>query len=186
MPVDRLRALVAAGADAVQLRDKSLDDRSLLAFARAAVEALRPTGATVIVNDRVDIALAAGAGGVHLGNDDLPVAAARALAPDLLIGGTCRSHAAVLQARAAGASYVGVGPVFVTTSKDGLPDPLGLDGLAAATGVLPVIAIAGITAARVPAVLAAGAHGVAVLGAVSHAGDPPRATKEIASALAAA
>ncbi|MFC7494884.1 MULTISPECIES: thiamine phosphate synthase [unclassified Nocardioides] len=186
VPVDLLGALVAAGVGAIQVRDKSLDDRSLLAFVTAAVEAVRPAGGLLIVNDRVDVALAAGADGVHLGAEDLPVRAARALAPDLVIGATCRSRAAVLEARAAGASYAGVGPVFATSSKAGLPEPLGVDGLASVTGVLPVVAIAGITAERVPAVIAAGAHGVAVLGAVSRAPDPCQAAKEIAAALPAA
>jgi len=186
VPTSLLRALVAAGVDAIQVRDKSADDRTIVGFAIAAIEAVRPLGALVIVNDRVDIALAAGADGVHLGEHDLPVRTARRLAPGLLIGATCRSRDAVEAAREEGASYAGVGPVFPSTTKAGLPDPLGLPGIAAAAGVLPVVAVSGITAARVPEVLRAGAHGVAVVAAVSRAPDPPTAAKEIASALRAA
>ncbi|MBO9522803.1 MAG: thiamine phosphate synthase [Nocardioidaceae bacterium] len=186
VPVPGLLALAEAGVEAVQVRDKDADDRALLAFATAAVAALRPLGVRVILNDRVDLALAAGADGVHLGAQDLPVSAARALAPTLLIGATCRSRAAAVAAAREGADYAGVGPVFATTSKAGLPAPLGVEGLAEVTGVLPVVAIAGIDAGRVPAVLAAGAHGVAVLGAVTNAADPPTAAREIAAALRAA
>ena len=179
VPVVSLRAIVAEGVDAIQVRDKSADDRTLLEFARA----VRSLGICVIVNDRVDIALASGADGVHLGAADLPVAAARRLAPGLMIGATCRSRDDAVAARDAGASYVGVGPVFESTTKTDLPSPLGLSGLAAVGGALPMIAIAGITAARVPAVLSAGAHGVAVVAAVSEAPDPPAAAREFASAL---
>ena len=89
VPTTLLRALVLAGVDAIQVRDKAADDRTLLAFATAAVEAVRPLRARVIVNDRLDVALAAGADGVHLGSSDLPVSVARALAPDLMVGATC-------------------------------------------------------------------------------------------------
>jgi len=186
VPTALLCALVAEGVDAIQVRDKAVDDRTLLAFARAVVSAVRPLGARVVVNDRVDVAIAADADGVHLGASDLPVSVARSLAPRLLIGATCRSYDEAVAARAAGASYAGVGPVFESTTKVDLPTPLEIAGLAEVTGVLPVVAIAGITARRVPAVLAAGAHGVAVMAAVSRAPDPCAAAREIASALRAA
>lgn len=183
VPLALLTALVAAGVDAVQIRDKDATDRELLAFARATVDALRPFQATVMINDRIDLALAAGAGGVHLGASDLPVDVARRIAPDLLIGATCRNLDQVRAAATGGADYAGVGPVHATATKAGLPDPLGPDGLAAATGILPVIAVGGIDLDRIPAVLSAGAHGVAVFGGVSRAPDPPTAAKEIATAL---
>jgi len=183
VPTSLLCTLISAGVDAVQVRDKAADDRTLLAFTRAAVEAVRPLGARVVVNDRVDVALAADADGVHLGATDLPLSVVRDLAPRLMVGATCRSYHDAVQARAAGAAYAGVGPVFESTTKTDLPDPLGLHGLTAATGVLPVVAVAGVTASLVPAILAAGAHGVAVAAAVSRAPDPPAAAREIASAL---
>jgi thiamine-phosphate pyrophosphorylase len=171
--------------DAVQVRAKQLDDRELLDFTREVVATVRPLGATVIVNDRLDVALAAGADGVHLGLDDLPVAAVRALAPDgFLVGGTCRNAEHARAARDAGADYVGVGPVYPSTTKtSGLPDPIGLATLRQAAGALPAIAISGITAARVPEVMAAGAYGVAVVAALSRAADPAEAAGALVAAV---
>ncbi|MGZ4477834.1 MAG: thiamine phosphate synthase [Nocardioidaceae bacterium] len=179
-----LSSVCGAGVDAVQVRAKHLTDRELLALTGDVVATVRPLGATVLVNDRVDVALAAGADGVHLGLDDLPVAAARALAPDgFLVGGTCRSAEHAHAAVAEGADYAGVGPVFSTTTKRGLPAPVGLGVLAEAAAVLPAIAIAGLTTARVPAVLAAGADGVAVGAALSRAPDPAKEARALVAAV---
>ena len=182
VPVSTLRALVAERVDALQVRDKQADDRALLEFTRSLLD----LPVTVIVNDRVNVALAAGAHGVHVGAQDLPVSAVRQLAPGLLVGATCRSRQDAEAARAAGASYAGVGPVFRSRTKPDLPTPLGVSGLADVVGVLPVVAIGGITASTVPGALAVGARGVAVVAAVSRASDPPSAAREIASALRAA
>ena len=144
------------------------------------------TDAVVIVNDRADIALAAGADGVHGGADDLPVSDLRKLlGPNRLVGGTARDPDTALRHQADGASYVGVGPVYATATKDGLPEPLGPAGVekVAAAVDIPVIAIAGITVDRVPELLDAGAHGVAVIGAVAHAADPIAAAAELLEAL---
>jgi thiamine-phosphate pyrophosphorylase len=179
-----LEAVCREGVDAVQVRAKHLTDRELLALTRAIVETVRPLGARVLVNDRLDIALAAGADGVHLGLDDLPVERARHLAPaGFLVGGTCRSGAHAVLAREAGADYVGVGPVHHSTSKAGLPDPVGLRTVTECGSVLPAIAIGGIDAGRVPAVMAAGAHGVAVVAALSQADDPGRAARDLVAAV---
>lgn len=183
--LDLLASLVEAGVDAVQVRAKGLADRELLAFTRAVLHRLSGTAATVIVNDRIDIALAAGAHGVHLGLDDLPVADARRLAPQgFLIGATCRDAEHARAAKAAGADYAGVGPVYPSTTKAGLPDPIGLDTLQETAAVLPAIAISGITAQRVPEVMAAGVHGVAVAAALCRSADPPLAAKELVAAVA--
>lgn len=172
---------VAPSADAVQVRAKGAGDRQVVAWTRALVAEVRPRGIRVIVNDRLDLALAAGADGVHLGEDDLTVCDARALAPQgFLVGSTCRDPQSAARARADGADYAGVGPVHATTTKAGLPDPLGLDVLAATALVIPAIAIGGITAARVPDVMAAGAHGVAVVAAVWDHPDPSGSAREIA------
>nr|MCW2728267.1 thiamine-phosphate diphosphorylase [Aeromicrobium sp.] len=180
-------AVVHAGVDAIQVRAKGAADRELVAWTRAVVGVIRPLGARVIVNDRLDLALAAGADGVHLGSEDLPVAEARMLAPsDFLIGATCRGRADAQRARMDGADYAGVGPVHVSTTKTALPAPIGLDALSAAALTIPTIAIGGITADRVPAVLRAGAYGVAVVAAVWQALDPPRAAKEIVDLVYAA
>lgn len=177
-----LPALAAAGVDGFQVREKSLDDRALLDLVGTVREAV--AGCVVVVDDRLDIALAAGADGVHLGSRDLPVAAARALAPDLLIGATCRSAEDVRRAAEAGADYAGFGPVFATTSKAGLPDPLGLATLAGAAGVLPLIAIGGIDARTAADTRAAGAHGVAVIGALWRQPDPLAAARDLVTAVA--
>lgn len=177
---------IRGGAPAVQVRIKGLDDAAVLAECQRIVAAAHGFQAMVIVNDRADIALAVDADGVHGGADDLPVSVLRhLLGPDRLVGGTARDPDTALRHQAGGASYVGVGPVYATATKDGLPDPLGPAGVerVAAAVDIPVIAIAGITAAQVPELMDAGAHGVAVIGAVAHAADPAAATAELLEAL---
>jgi thiamine-phosphate pyrophosphorylase len=179
-----LPALVSAGVDGFQVRAKGLVDAALLAFAEAVVAAVRPLGAVVVVNDRVDVALASGADGVHLGRDDLPVAVARRLAPDLLVGATCRDRDQARRAAADGADYAGFGPVFSTASKAGLPAPLGINAVRASAGILPLVGIGGVDATTAPALRAAGAHGVAVIGAIWRQRDPVVAARELAEAVA--
>jgi len=169
------RALLHAGAPLVQVRTKAVDDRVRLEAARTVLRAVRAAGATCLVNDRVDIALAAGADGVHVGADDLPAAVARRLlGSGAVVGATCRNAEDARRAQAEGASYLGVGPVYATSTKSGLPEPMGpggLESVAAAVDV-PVIGISGITADNAAAVFDAGAWGVAVVGAVYGADDP--------------
>ena len=182
-PPEMIDEIVRGGVDAVQIRAKHLTDRELFEFARDLVRTVG-SRARVIVNDRLDIALAAAADGVHLGLHDLPVAQARRLAPSgFLIGGTCRNIEQARQAYADGADYVGVGPIYPSTTKSGLPAPLGRNALEAISGILPAIAISGITVDRVPEVMAAGAHGVAVIAAVSRAPDPARAAHDVVAAV---
>ena len=179
-------AALDAGAPVIQLRAKGLPDRDLLELAARVVGECASRGASCIVNDRVDIALAVGATGVHLGADDLPVAVARDLIGDArTLGATARDPETARRHEAAGASYLGVGPAYSTGSKDGLPAPLGPEGIArvAAAVSIPVIAVAGVTAARVPELLSAGAFGVAVISAVSEAHDPGAATAALLTAL---
>ena len=186
--LDAVAAAVSAGAPVIQVRAKDRTDRELHDFARRVVELCAPHGTTCIVNDRVDVALAVGAAGTHLGADDLPVAAARQVAgPGHLIGGTARDPELARRLVAEGADYLGVGPAYPTTTKAGLPDALGPAriGAVAAAVAVPVIAIGGITAERVPELLAAGAAGIAVVGAVSGAADPAAATRQLLRALAA-
>ena len=179
-----LEAVCRAGVDAVQVRAKHLTDRELVGFTRDVVASVRPLGATVVVNDRVDVALAADADGVHLGRDDLSVADARRQVPDgFLVGGTCRGVQHAERARDEGADYVGVGPVFPTSSKTGLPDPVGVGTLRQVAPVLPTVAISGITGERVPEVMAAGAHGIAVIAAISRAQDPVAAARDLVAAV---
>jgi thiamine-phosphate pyrophosphorylase len=184
--LDAVAAALAAGAPVVQVRAKGCTDRELYDFARAALALCRSAGATCLVNDRVDVALAVGADGTHLGAGDLPLSAARRVAgPGHLLGGTAREPELARRLVAEGADYLGVGPAFPTTTKTGLPDALGPTGIGAVARAVdvPVIAIGGVTAARIPGLLAAGAHGVAVVGAVSAAADPAAATRQLLAAL---
>ena len=178
---------VASGVDCVQVRPAdSAGDAEVLELAREVVRACRDGAVACLVNDRVDVALAAGADGVHLGVGDLPVAVARSLlGPEAIIGATARDPATGLRAQRDGATYLGVGPFRATATKTGLPDPLGLPGIAAVAAAvrIPVIAIGGITAGDVPGLLAAGVHGIAVVSAVSTAADPAAAVTELRAAL---
>jgi thiamine-phosphate pyrophosphorylase len=187
-PLDLVDDALAGGAPVIQVRAKALDDRALLSLAEAVVARCRAAGATCLVDDRVDIALASGADGVHLGDLDVPVAVARRLlGPDAVIGATARDPESAVARVAEGADYLGVGPTYATTTKDGLPDPIGPAGVAsvAAAVSVPVIAIAGISLARVPEVMASGVHGIAVVGAVSRAADRTQATADLFAAVEA-
>ncbi len=178
--------VLAAGAPCIQLRSKHRDDTRLHELAVEVVARCHAGGALCIVNDRADVAVAVGADGVHVGATDLPVAAVRrVVGADLLVGATARDADTAARAVADGADYLGVGPVFTTTTKTGLPDPIGPAGLAAvATAVdVPVLGIAGVTADRVPELLDAGAHGVAVTAAVTSAEDPAAAVVELLAAV---
>ncbi|WP_310964712.1 thiamine phosphate synthase [Nocardioides terrisoli] len=179
-----LPAIAETGVDGFQVRAKAVADSTLLAFTESVVAVVRPLGGVVVVNDRVDIALAAGADGVHLGRHDLPVDVARRLAPGLLIGATCRDREQARRAATNGADYAGFGPIFATASKTGLPAPLGIAAVRAAAGVLPLVGIGGIDAATARAVLEAGAAGVAVIGAIWRQRDPLAAARELVEAVA--
>ena len=179
-------AALQAGAPVVQVRVKGRTDRMLYEFACRVDRLCARHAATCIVNDRLDIALAAGAAGTHLGADDLPVEAARRVAGSgHLIGGTARDSRRAAELVAAGAAYTRGGPAYATSRTSGLPAALGAAGLGAvprAAGV-PVIAIGGVTAGRIRELVAAGVHGVAVVSAVSDAADAGSATHELLQAL---
>lgn len=171
---------------ALQVRLKAGSDRERLAIAGAIAELCTAAGLWCIVNDRVDIALAVGATGVHVGAEDLPVATIRRLAPPaLVVGGTARDPLTAHRLASQGATYLGVGPTFETASKNGLPPPLGPNGVAQVAGAvdIPVVAIAGITPDRITEVFAAGASGVAVISAVADAPDPAAAVAHLLEAL---
>jgi thiamine-phosphate pyrophosphorylase len=185
--VDLARLAAGAGADAVQFREKRVwSTRALVETAAAMRRALEGAPVCLVVDDRVDVALAAGARAVHLGRNDLDVPTARrALGTDSLIGGTANSLAEALSVAATDVDYLGVGPVFGTRSKANPAPPLGLDGFQAIVEAVakPVIAIGSVTADRVPALLEAGAHGVAVISAVVCRSDPAAATREFREAI---
>jgi thiamine-phosphate pyrophosphorylase len=174
-----------SAASVLQLRLKGASRGDLLRIAAWARRLTKERGALLVVNDDLAAALAAGADGVHLGQDDLPLDEARRLAGDrLLIGVSTHSLAQVAAAVTGGADYLGFGPVFPTSSKD-KPDPVvGLDRLAAAVQVaapVPVVAIGGITPARAVEVAAAGAHAACALSAVNRAAN----VRAAAAAMAA-
>jgi thiamine-phosphate diphosphorylase len=181
-PVELARAMLAGGARLLQLRLKHAATGELLATARRLRELTAAARATLIVNDRVDVALACGADGVHLGQDDVPIAAARALlGPTRLIGYSTHSETQLAAAVGRGADYLSLGPIFATTSKSAADPVIGCARLRAARALArePLVAIGGITAASARAVLAAGADAVSVIAAVVRAPDVERATAEL-------
>jgi thiamine-phosphate pyrophosphorylase len=186
-PAGRLaRQLLDGGAQILQLRMKGATAAAMLAV----VDELRPLcarrDATLIVNDRLDVALSGGAHGVHLGQDDLPLADARTLAPaPFLIGISTHDEQQARAALAGGADYIGFGPCFATTTKEN-PDPVvGLERLAAVCKLsIPVVAIGGITLDRVPDIVRAGAAAAAIISAVNHSPDPTAAARAVTAAFA--
>lgn len=188
------RIAAGNGATIIQYRDKHASTRAMVEEARAIRAALDGTGVPLVINDRVDVALASGAAGVHLGRDDIEAGTARRLlGPDAVIGLTVKNAADAGAAAAAPADYACIGGVFATLSKDNPDTPVGLDGFAALRGKiaaarpgLPVGAIAGIDAARAAAVVRAGASGVAVISAIFRAPDIAAATRGLRRAVDAA
>lgn len=164
-PLAVLGAFLAGGARLIQLRDKSSSSADRLALADAAVARTRAAGGQLIVNDRVDIARLSGADGVHVGQDDLRVEEARAILGHEAVIGLSTHDAAQIQAAArTDASYIAVGPIYDTMTKDTGYAARGLELLRIAAGYgQPVVAIGGISLARVPEVFAAGASSVAVI-----------------------
>ncbi|HEU4976257.1 MAG TPA: thiamine phosphate synthase [Baekduia sp.] len=183
---DVLPAALRGGVDLFQLRMKDADDDAILAAAAVARAACADAGALFVLNDRPDLAEAAGADGVHVGQDDVPVQRAQELAgAERLVG--LSTHSPQQLAAAGAVDYVGVGPLHVTPTKPGRPAVgLGLVEHAASEAVVPWFAIGGIDAATVGAVLAAGARRVAVVRAIAEASDPERAARELRDALDAA
>ncbi|HET7092900.1 MAG TPA: thiamine phosphate synthase [Thermomicrobiales bacterium] len=187
--VDDVRGALAGGVTCVQLRAKRLGGRDFLALAQALRTEVHAAGSLFVVNDRVDIAVAAGADGVHVGLSDLPLAATRrVVGPDLFIGYSPYTLEQVAESAASGADYVGLGPVFATASKADADPPIGVDGLAARVRAadLPAVGIGGITVENARDVIGAGADGIAVISAILRAAEPRVAASELAIAVAQA
>ena len=185
-PVDVVEECLAAGLRAVQLREKDLEARDLLGLADTLREATQRHGARLIVNDRADVALAARADGVQRTHASLPVSALRRITPaGFLVGASVHSEADARDAVAQGADFVVFGPVYDTPSKRRYGPPQGLAALEAVARAVdrPVLAVGGLTPERVSEVLAAGAAGVAVIGAIYAAARPADATKAFLDAL---
>ncbi|MFH1033020.1 MAG: thiamine phosphate synthase [Pseudomonadota bacterium] len=182
------RLAIAGGADTIQFRQKTGSTREMIEVATAMRQVCDQAGVVFIVNDRVDVALAAGAHGVHLGQDDFPLPLARQLlGPGAILGGSASSLEEANKCLAEGADYLGFGPVFATTSKAdaGPASGLALLGRVAREIPLPVVAIGGIDALSAGLVMAAGARGVAVISAVCCQEDPAAAARALLGALRA-
>lgn len=180
-----VQAAVRGGVTCVQLREKTLDTRAFVERARALKALLSPLRIPLLINDRVDVALAAGADGVHVGQSDMAPQDVRRLMPGALIGLSIESWQQMHEAERAPVDYYGISPVFATSSKADAAPALGLAGLQQLRRMTarPLVAIGGIQAGNVAAVMAAGADGVAVVSALCAADDPARAARALLAAM---
>ena len=183
---DVVLAAVRGGVGAVQLREKHASSREFLELARALVSRIQPLGIPLIINDRADIALAAGAAGLHVGQSDLPPEDARRLmGRDAIVGLSVETPEELKKAEAFAIDYVGISPVFATPTKTDTHAPWGLEGLRLArrTSPLRLVAIGGIHGQNARQVAEAGAHSLAVVSEICSAKDPEEATRRLLSAF---
>jgi thiamine-phosphate pyrophosphorylase len=168
-----LQAIIRGGAKIIQLREKEYSGKALYHMALQFREITGSAGVLLIINDHLDIAMAVDADGVHLGQEDLPVSAARELAPDLLIGASTHSLQEALQAQKDGADYVNIGPIFPTKTKEGVEHTLGPNAISAiASNIhIPFTVMGGINALNIDQVLVGGARRVAMVTAITQAPD---------------
>ncbi|HKZ16040.1 MAG TPA: thiamine phosphate synthase [Geobacteraceae bacterium] len=181
-----IEAALKGGVKAVQLREKDLSSRALYVAACELKTVTSRYGAKLLINDRIDIALAADADGVHLGGESMPVSKAREiLGSERLIGVSCNDRASALAAQEEGADFITLGPVYYTQSKARYGDPVGLAALAETAGLLriPVFALGGIKRDNVGEVIARGARGIALISAIIAADDPEKEAAELMSLL---
>jgi len=178
---DVLKAVLEGGSKIIQLREPDLSDRALYQMALDFRKFTSEAGALLIINDRVDIALAADADGVHLGQDDLPLEAARKAAPELLIGVSTHSVEDALSAQEHGADYINIGPIFPTETKDGLHNFLGPQAVTEIGGKvsIPFTVMGGIKESNIDEVISRGAQKVAVVTAVTQADDMAGAVRAL-------
>lgn len=182
--VEIARRVSEGGADVIQLRDKARTEKDMMSIALQIGEITRASGITFIINDRLDLALASGADGVHLGQEDLPVPFARRISPKgFIIGTSVRSVSEALIAESEGADYLALSPVFDTGTKPDAGPGKGLEKLKEIKSAvsIPVIAIGGINKQNVRQVMEAGADGVAVISAIVGQKDIVKATAEMRS-----
>ena len=177
---------IAGGADTIQYRQKSGSTREMIEIARNMKRLCSEAGVTFIVNDRLDVAIAAEADGAHLGQDDFPIPMARELLGEgRIIGGSAATLDEARKCLSEGADYVGFGPVYPTSSKDDAGPVSGIDILKQVVEIipLPIIAIGGVGPENIPDVMRAGARGIAVISAVCCQDDPEEATRALYQAL---
>ncbi|MDD5678148.1 MAG: thiamine phosphate synthase [Kiritimatiellae bacterium] len=178
-------AALAGGVRLIQLREKEMPMPDFLRLAELLRARTALAGALLIINDRVDVALAVSADGVHLGQDDFPIAAARRLAPDLVIGASTHSPAEARAAEHAGASYVNIGPLFPTQTKAWSGEFLGIEGLreVARCVKIPWTVMGGIKPEHIPALVQTGARTIALVTAITAAADPGQAARDLLALL---
>ena len=184
--VETARAAVAGGATVVQLRDKHASTADMIETGHALKAALVGTGALLVINDDVEAAVAIGADGLHVGQDDMLVRQARErIGPSMLLGLSVETEALAAAVDPALVDYAGIGPVFATPTKPDHKQPIGFDGLGRLTRTCPVpaVAIGGLKAEHVQAVFASGAQGLAVVSAICGNADPERAARAIADRI---
>lgn len=183
--IGRLSIAAAAGATMIQVRDRQVDDRTLLEFTGQLMAAVRPSGALVIVNERTDLALASGADGVHLRGDSPAIGEVRRIAPALVIGRSVHTEHEAVEAASSSPDYLVFGTVFHSASKPADHLLAGVDGLAQVCRrvSVPVLAIGGISVPRGPAVAAAGAAGIAAISLFTDAPDVAATVAALRAAL---
>ncbi|MBN2301411.1 MAG: thiamine phosphate synthase [Lentisphaerae bacterium] len=176
-----VKSALAAGVKLIQLREKNSTMRELINLGRTVRDMTARAGALLIINDRIDIAMAIGADGVHLGRNDLPTREARAIAPDMIIGASTHNRSEALSAEADGASYVNLGPVFPTKTKDHLDSFIGMEGVKEISKLLsiPFTVMGGIKKNHIPDLVSLGVRTIAVVTAVTAAPDPEKAAREL-------
>lgn len=185
--VEVLKGVIAGGARIVQFREKDLPEREIFKRAEEYRRITADAGVLLVINDRVDIALTVDADGVHLGQDDIPVEAARRIAPDLLLGVSTHSLEQALAAQEGGADYVNIGPIFPTSTKQGLHHFLGPEAVNAIGGKieLPYTVMGGIKGSNLDEVLRRGARRVALVTAVTQAPDVVESTRTLVQRISA-
>ncbi len=187
--IDVVEMAIAGGATMIQYRDPEAKTRTLVEEARAILAVTRPAGVPFIVNDRIDVALAVGADGVHVGQSDMRVADVRRLiGPKPILGLSITSEADLDASDFGGVDYLGVGPVFATSTKPDAAPPINVGGLEAivARTKIPIVAIGGLHAGNAADAITAGAAGVAIVSAICAAPDPLAATRELVGIVSGA
>ncbi len=183
--LDVLEGVIAGGARIIQLREKKLAERDFYRLAERFREITAEAGILLIINDRVDVAMAVGADGIHVGQEDFPIRAAARIAPDLLIGASTHDLEEALRAQEEGADYVNIGPIFHTGTKEDAGDFLGPEaiGRIAPELKIPYTVMGGIKESNIGRVLAAGARRVAVITAITEAPDIAEAVRRFRSII---
>lgn len=179
---DIVAEAVAGGVTMVQLREKDIDTRDFIELALSLKRVLEPAGVPLIINDRVDVALAADADGVHIGQSDMPYAMARRLlGPDRIIGLSVENFEQIEEANGMDVDYIGISPVFSTSTKTDTAAPFGLEGLRKAVkmSVHPTVGIGGMNEHTAADVMSCGTDGIAVVSAIVSASDPKESSKNL-------